>query len=161
MQGLGHCFSSRQGSRPKKDTSVAHQDFHLGLDLEQSHSVACPSTAYITCVLARAGSACHHNLSFLPPTNLSGFLHHSCLFDHFRFYPELAGLKPWAYLSFWILQVGVCRPWSTRDTPASPSSLVRRLSSVKVGLAWIAELMSLHRTSVRPQSSSLKTGPLS
>lgn len=63
-----------------------------------------------------------------------------------------------AHLSFWILQVGLCRPWSTRCTPASPSSLVRRLSSVREGLAWRAELMSLHRTSVRPQSSSLRTG---
>lgn len=96
---------------------------------------------------------------FLPHPPLGGFPHHVCLLAHFRC-PEQAGLSPWTYLRFWILQVGFCRPWSTRRTPASPSSLVHRLSSVKVGLAWIAELMSLHRTSVTPQSSSLQTGPL-
>lgn len=65
-----------------------------------------------------------------------------------------------AHPSFWILQVGLCRPWSTRCTPASPSSLVQRLSSVREGLACSAELISLHRISVRPQSSSLWTGRL-
>lgn len=65
-----------------------------------------------------------------------------------------------AHLSFRILQVGLCRPWSTRCTPASPSSLVQRLSSVREGLACSAELISLHRISVRPQSSSLWTGRL-
>ena len=69
--------------------------------------------------------------------------------------PALAGPDLAPYLSFWILQVGLCRPWSTRSTPPSPSSLVRRLSSVRDGLAWSAEPMSLQRTSVRPQSSSL------
>jgi hypothetical protein len=34
--------------------------------------------------------------------------------------------------------------------------LVRRLSSVKAELVFSAELMSLHRTIVRPQSSSLQ-----
>lgn len=97
---------------------------------------------------------------FLCHQCLSGFLRHGCLSARLRFCPEQAGLSPWTYLSFWILQVGFCRPWSTRLTPASPSSLVQRLSSVRVGLAWIAELMSLHRTSVRPQSSNLQTGPL-
>jgi hypothetical protein len=43
-------------------------------------------------------------------------------------------------LSFCILQMGLCRSCSTRPTPASPSSLVRRLSSVGAGLAWIAGL---------------------
>lgn len=63
-----------------------------------------------------------------------------------------------AHLSFWILQLGLCRPWSTSRTPASCSSFVQRLSSVSEGLAWRAEQMSLHRTSVRPQSSNLWTG---
>lgn len=60
------------------------------------------------------------------------------------------------HLSFWILQEGLCRPWTTQCMPASPSSLPHRLSSVSAGLTRSAELMSLHRASVRPQSSSLQ-----
>ena len=63
------------------------------------------------------------------------------------------------HLSFWILQEGRCRPWSTQCTPTSPSSLLRRLSSASAGLTRSAELMSLHRASVRPQSSSLRADP--
>lgn len=120
--------------------------------------MACPSTAHFTGVLAKAGVPITTSCPYIPQP-LHGFLHHSCLFVHVLAWTGWA--SPWAYLSFWILQVEFCRPWSTRPTPASPSTLVRRLSSVRAGLAWIAELMSLHCTSVRPQSSSLQTGPLS
>lgn len=68
------------------------------------------------------------------------------------------GSRAGAHLSVWILQVGPCRPWSSSCMPASPSSLLQRLSSVRVGLSPRAELMSLQRPSVMPQSISLRTG---
>lgn len=71
----------------------------------------------------------------------------------------LPGPSPCAHLSLRILQVGPCRPCSTRRVPASPSALFLRLSSVREELAFKAELMSLQRSSVRPQSSSLPTEP--